>query len=127
MLDNGQIAEEGSPEELMAKKDGRFYKMYTDQRLDALTQTPPKANMITGKFSMGPADANQILVSLTIINFTGKLVLKLPTLAYKLALTKLRTPSLAGEPGRGLRWVPGSGSASRTLCSVKIVRSSRCR
>ncbi|KAI1716202.1 ABC transporter transmembrane region domain-containing protein [Ditylenchus destructor] len=55
VLEAGEIVEEGTHEQLMSKPDGRFYKMYTDQRLDALTQTAPKSgSVLTGKFSMGP-------------------------------------------------------------------------
>lgn len=46
--------------------DGRFYKMYTDQRLDALTQLPlhkSASSLLTGKFSMGPADMPRFMVN----------------------------------------------------------------
>ena len=65
VLEAGEIVEEGKPEELMAAKGGKFYRMYTDQRLDAIpfpAHAPPK---LKGKFSMGPADLpKQLLVSL---------------------------------------------------------------
>uniref|UniRef100_A0A1I8A0K1 ABC-type xenobiotic transporter n=1 Tax=Steinernema glaseri TaxID=37863 RepID=A0A1I8A0K1_9BILA len=57
VLEAGEIVEEGTPEELMVKTDGRFYRMYTDQKLDALTLPPfPRTSNLVGKFSMGPAD-----------------------------------------------------------------------
>lgn len=36
VLESGQIVEEGSPEELLANKSGKFYRMYNDQKLDTL-------------------------------------------------------------------------------------------
>jgi ATP-binding cassette subfamily B (MDR/TAP) protein 1 len=59
VLDAGQIVEEGKPEELMATKEGKFYRMYTDQRLDALPIPTNAAPKLKGKFSMGPADISK--------------------------------------------------------------------
>uniref|UniRef100_A0A914PJ09 Uncharacterized protein n=1 Tax=Panagrolaimus davidi TaxID=227884 RepID=A0A914PJ09_9BILA len=59
VLESGEIVEEGTPEELMASKDGKFFRMYTDQRLDAIpfpVHQPPK---LKGKFSMGPSDMSK--------------------------------------------------------------------
>lgn len=63
VLEAGVIVEEGSPEELMANSEGRFFRMYTDQRLDAITQVPVKTTKLSGKFSMRPTDSLQTLVS----------------------------------------------------------------
>ncbi|EGT53021.1 hypothetical protein CAEBREN_05995 [Caenorhabditis brenneri] len=38
VLHEGQIVEEGPPDELLADANGIFYKMYNDQRLDQLSQ-----------------------------------------------------------------------------------------
>lgn len=56
VLEAGEIVEEGTPEELMAKSNGKFYRMYTDQRLDAIPFPLANASKLKGKFSMGPAD-----------------------------------------------------------------------
>ncbi|KAK0405324.1 hypothetical protein QR680_017924 [Steinernema hermaphroditum] len=61
VIESGEIVEEGTPEELMGKTDGRFYRMYTDQKLDALTLPPfPRTSNLVGKFSMGPADMHHL-------------------------------------------------------------------
>lgn len=36
VLESGQIVEEGSPDKLLANKDGKFYRMYNEQKLDSL-------------------------------------------------------------------------------------------
>lgn len=41
MLEDGVIVEEGKPDELIHNINGRFFRMYTDQRLDALSLVPP--------------------------------------------------------------------------------------
>lgn len=62
-MEGGTIFEDGTPEELMSKTDGRFNRMYKDQRVDAITQSAPtKSTKLVGKFSMRPSDSLQTLV-----------------------------------------------------------------
>lgn len=56
VLDAGKIVEEGSPEQLIANPEGRFYRMYMDQRLDALKEMLPPRTALAGKMSVSPAD-----------------------------------------------------------------------
>uniref|UniRef100_A0A0N5AVA3 ABC transporter ATP-binding protein n=1 Tax=Syphacia muris TaxID=451379 RepID=A0A0N5AVA3_9BILA len=56
VLDSGKIIEEGSPEELLDKKDGRFYKMYNDQKLDSIPVPPVKKGSLVQHFSMTQTD-----------------------------------------------------------------------
>lgn len=63
VLESGQIVEEGSPEELLAKADGKFYRMYNDQKLDSLAvetlAVNPRARAkvsLAAHFSMAPSD-----------------------------------------------------------------------
>lgn len=63
VLECGQIVEEGSPEELLAKRDGRFHRMYNDQKLDSLAvdklAVNPRARAkvsLASHFSMTPSD-----------------------------------------------------------------------
>lgn len=63
VLESGQIVEEGSPEELLAKKDGKFHRMYSDQKFDSLAvdklATNPRARSkvsLAAHFSMTPSD-----------------------------------------------------------------------
>lgn len=63
VLESGQIVEEGSPEELLAKKDGKFYRMYNDQKLYSLAVNELTANSrerskvpLAAHFSMMPSD-----------------------------------------------------------------------
>ncbi|CAD6189417.1 unnamed protein product [Caenorhabditis auriculariae] len=42
VLDDGKIVEDGAPDDLLADENGRFYKMYNDQRLDHIQ--PPVAD-----------------------------------------------------------------------------------
>uniref|UniRef100_A0A8R1XQZ9 Uncharacterized protein n=1 Tax=Onchocerca volvulus TaxID=6282 RepID=A0A8R1XQZ9_ONCVO len=44
VLETGQIVEEGSPEELLANRDGKFYRMYNDQKFDSLAVDKLAAN-----------------------------------------------------------------------------------
>lgn len=58
VLESGLIVEEGTPEELLAKRDGKFFRMYNDQKLDSLSVIPKakaKASL-AAHFSMAPAD-----------------------------------------------------------------------
>lgn len=60
MLEEGVIVEEGKPEELIRNINGRFFRMYTDQKLDALSSVPPVKNsansLLKTKFSINIAD-----------------------------------------------------------------------
>uniref|UniRef100_A0A915PDN2 Uncharacterized protein n=1 Tax=Setaria digitata TaxID=48799 RepID=A0A915PDN2_9BILA len=63
VLESGQIVEEGSPEELLANKDGKFHRMYNDQKFDSLAVDKLAANprerskiSLATHFSMTPAD-----------------------------------------------------------------------
>uniref|UniRef100_A0A914C0N8 Uncharacterized protein n=1 Tax=Acrobeloides nanus TaxID=290746 RepID=A0A914C0N8_9BILA len=56
VLDGGLIVEEGTYEELISNLDGRFHKMYMDQRLDALKDVFPQKPTIPAKMSVGPFD-----------------------------------------------------------------------
>uniref|UniRef100_A0A915CV14 ABC transporter domain-containing protein n=1 Tax=Ditylenchus dipsaci TaxID=166011 RepID=A0A915CV14_9BILA len=62
VLEAGEIIEEGTHDKLM-RLEGRYFRMYTDQRLDVLTSLPvPKNSLLAGKFSMhGPSDIPQFL------------------------------------------------------------------
>lgn len=44
VLESGQIVEEGSPEELLANRDGKFHRMYNDQKFDSLAVNKLAAN-----------------------------------------------------------------------------------
>ncbi|KAI6210798.1 Multidrug resistance protein pgp-3 [Aphelenchoides besseyi] len=61
VLDAGFIVEEGTPEQLMANSNGRFYRMYADQKLDALQMDTPKRRLI-GKLSIGASESKQVIV-----------------------------------------------------------------
>ncbi|KAK5983131.1 hypothetical protein GCK32_010887 [Trichostrongylus colubriformis] len=41
VMDEGRIIEEGAPDELLAKEDGRFRRLYNDQRIDLLAHVQP--------------------------------------------------------------------------------------
>ncbi|VDM24620.1 unnamed protein product [Toxocara canis] len=58
VLEGGEIVEEGSPEDLLAKTDGKFYRMYNDQKLDSLAVNPPTKTKVSlaAHFSMTPTD-----------------------------------------------------------------------
>ncbi|KAL3990856.1 ABC transporter family protein [Acanthocheilonema viteae] len=63
VLESGQIVEEGSPEELLNNKDGKFHRMYNDQKFDSLTVDKLAANprarskvSLAAHFSMTPSD-----------------------------------------------------------------------
>lgn len=56
VLESGKIVEEGSPEELLEKKDGKFFKMYNDQKLDNIPVPPVKKAALAQHFSMTQAD-----------------------------------------------------------------------
>jgi hypothetical protein len=56
VLDGGLIVEEGTYDQLISNLDGRFHKMYMDQRLDALKDVFPQKPTISGKMSVGPFD-----------------------------------------------------------------------
>uniref|UniRef100_A0A7E4UUZ1 P-loop containing nucleoside triphosphate hydrolase protein n=1 Tax=Panagrellus redivivus TaxID=6233 RepID=A0A7E4UUZ1_PANRE len=62
VLEAGEIVEEGPPEQLMSNPNGRFWRMYTDQRLDSVPistmhlSTHTTGGKLKGKFSMGPTD-----------------------------------------------------------------------
>jgi len=69
VLEAGQIVEQGTPEELMAKPEGKYFKMYTDQRLDIMAQLPQSksAAQLVGKYSMhGAQDLANGLVGLSL-------------------------------------------------------------
>ncbi|VDM11233.1 unnamed protein product [Wuchereria bancrofti] len=63
VLESGQIVEEGSPEELLANRDGKFHRMYNDQKFDSLAVNKLAANprerskvSLAAHFSMMPSD-----------------------------------------------------------------------
>ncbi|VDM98402.1 unnamed protein product [Thelazia callipaeda] len=63
VLESGQIVEEGSPEELLANRDGKFHRMYNDQKFDSLAVKKLAINprersklSLATHFSMSPAD-----------------------------------------------------------------------
>uniref|UniRef100_A0A1I7VQ25 P-loop containing nucleoside triphosphate hydrolase protein n=1 Tax=Loa loa TaxID=7209 RepID=A0A1I7VQ25_LOALO len=63
VLESGQIVEEGSPEELLADKEGKFHRMYNDQKFDSLAVDKLTANSrerskvsLAAHFSMMPSD-----------------------------------------------------------------------
>lgn len=62
MLEDGKIVEEGTPDQLMNETKGRFYRMYADQKMDALKVESPTKNIVKGKRSIGAADANQLFL-----------------------------------------------------------------
>jgi hypothetical protein len=72
-LEAGEIVEEGAPDQLLSDENGRFYKMYMDQRLETMsistpsTSTPPStptkkiAPVQLNRFaSLAPADFNNL-------------------------------------------------------------------
>ncbi|MCP9263219.1 Multidrug resistance protein 1 [Dirofilaria immitis] len=63
VLESGQIVEEGSPEELLANRNGKFHRMYNDQKFDSLAVHKLAANprarskiSLAAHFSMMPSD-----------------------------------------------------------------------
>lgn len=63
VLESGRIVEEGSPEDLLNNKDGKFYRMYNDQKFDSLAVDKLTVNSRTrskvtlaAHFSMMPTD-----------------------------------------------------------------------
>ncbi|KAI6243621.1 hypothetical protein M3Y99_00024100 [Aphelenchoides fujianensis] len=61
VLEAGKIVEEGTPEQLLSNAEGRFYRMYADQKLDALELETPKRRLM-GKLSIGASESNQLSV-----------------------------------------------------------------
>lgn len=62
VLEDGKIVEEGTPDHLMGDAKGRFYRMYSDQKMDSLKVESPKKHLVKGKRSIGAADVNQVFL-----------------------------------------------------------------
>uniref|UniRef100_A0A915C5Z5 p-glycoprotein 10 n=1 Tax=Parascaris univalens TaxID=6257 RepID=A0A915C5Z5_PARUN len=58
VLEGGEIVEEGTPEDLLEKIDGKFYRMHNDQKLDSLSVNPRVKTKVSlaGHLSMTPND-----------------------------------------------------------------------